>query len=552
MANNRYMSNFNITRKRIIFIMGFLLLIVIINGISSAIIKNKITGILLKNESKYYTAQVGSSHFRLLRGSLILNNVSLIPTQIALDSLIRHDLKKQTLDSIALSSVKFKGIGLIHVLFNNKINISTLEINDLHIKSFQNDENKKTTKENKALNLDSIYINQLNGLEINKIKVNNFVYEVVDARSNEITFKNEPLSFVSNGFKLEEQDSNVFKLLPVKESFEIEKIELNMNVVKYNFSVENIAFNFKEKLISIKKLSIKPQISKRELAKSYPFTKDIFDVDIEEIKVYDFNLTKLLNKKGIFIDSISVSGVNAELYKDKNRPFNLNSYKALPHITLQQTKTPLHIAKVRVSKSTILIEEHTEKRDTIMVVSLGDVNASIKNITSIKALREAPMLFDLNATLMKKVPMKLHASFQLKSQTFSFNGSLGNAQLKLFDSALFPAIGLKVLNGNLNSMVFLAVANNNTSKGSMTMLYHDLEATVFKANTFETNKLLSWSVNSVIKKSNPKKNRKTRIAVMEFERDTYKGLGNYMWKTLLSGITNSIAPGGKQVKFSKK
>ena len=86
----------------------------------------------------------------------------------------------------------------------------------------------------------------------------------------------------------------------------------------------------------------------------------------------------------------------------------------------------------------------------------------------------------------------------------------------------------------------------------MTMLYQNLEAKVFKAHSLEKNKFLSWSVNAIIKKSNPHKNKKARIVVMEFERDKYKGLGNYIWKTILSGITNSIAPGGKQVKAHKK
>ena len=86
----------------------------------------------------------------------------------------------------------------------------------------------------------------------------------------------------------------------------------------------------------------------------------------------------------------------------------------------------------------------------------------------------------------------------------------------------------------------------------MIMLYNDLEATVFKTNTLKTNKFLSWSVNTIVKKSNPVKNKPPRVAIMKFERQTYKGIGNYMWKTILNGITNTLAPGGKHVKPNKK
>jgi len=548
------MSFLKFTRKKIVFIVSVIIIILLINSIASFVIENKITEVLLKNESKYYTARVEASHFKLLRRSLVLNNISLIPKQEILDSLKQETSQKEKLEEIRLSSIEFNGIGIFNILFNNKIHIKTLEINDLYIKTIQGEEIQKTHKEKKALNLDSIYIKKLKGLQIDNIAVNDFVYEVVDVNTNEVMFKNEPLNFASSGFKLEEVSEHLFKILPVKESFELSKIELKMNAIKYDFSIENIAFNFKKRLVDVKKISLKPQVSKYKLAKSYDFCNDVYDLEIDEFKIFNFNLAKLLNNEGIFIDSVQISGLDIELYKDKRRPFNTNKYNSLPHIALQKKELPLHIAKLKVANSVVLIEEHLAKRDSLMVVTLNNIDAIVQNITSIESLRENPMLVDLTADLMNEAPLKLHVNFPLKNNSyrFSFNGSLGASKLKLYDSALFPAIGLKVLSGDLNSMVFSATANNISSNGRMTMLYDNLSADVFKANSFEENKFLTWTVNSVIKKSNPNKYNKTRVAAMEFERDTYKGLGNYIWKTILSGITNSIAPGGKQIKPHKK
>lgn len=542
------------TRKKIIFIASFLIFIFIVNGIISSVIEKKITDILLKNESEYYTAHIESSHFKLLRRTLVLNNISLFPNQIAIDSLKQKNSKKQNLEEITLSSIKFNGVGLMKLLFSKKIEISTLEINDLTIINFINAERTKAAKNRKPINIDSIYIKKLKGFQIDKIALNNFVYEVVDVKTNEIEFKNEPLSFVSSGFKLEEVDSNLFKLSPVKESFEISNIELSINALKYNFAVDKIAFNFKDKFVGITNLTLKPQVPKEELAMSFQFNKDVIDMTIKELDVYNFNLTKFINKKSVLMDSILVSGLNIELYKDKRRPFNKSIYKQLPNVKLKNTKTDFHIAKIKINKSALLIEERLEKRDTLLEIALDNINATILNITSIKEFRKNPMLVNVDAVLMKKAPFNLNINFPLDShnESFSFNGNLEAADLRLFDSALYPAIGLKVLNGRLNSMKFSATANDNFSSGTMTMLYQNLEANVFKAHSLEKNKFLSWSVNAIIKKSNPHKNKKARIAVMEFERDKYKGIGNYIWKTILSGITNSIAPGGKLVKTHKK
>jgi hypothetical protein len=78
----------------------------------------------------------------------------------------------------------------------------------------------------------------------------------------------------------------------------------------------------------------------------------------------------------------------------------------------------------------------------------------------------------------------------------------------------------------------------------MKMLYHDLEAEVFKKKTAEKNDFLSWSVKNLVHKSNPGNNGEVREATMKFERVMYKGFGNFLWKTLQNGIVNSIAPFG--------
>ena len=76
------------------------------------------------------------------------------------------------------------------------------------------------------------------------------------------------------------------------------------------------------------------------------------------------------------------------------------------------------------------------------------------------------------------------------------------------------------------------------------MIYSNLESEVFKQKNTEKNSFLSWSVNNLVHKSNPSNNGEIRVATMNFERDIYKGLGNFMWKTVQNGIVNTIAPFG--------
>jgi len=81
-------------------------------------------------------------------------------------------------------------------------------------------------------------------------------------------------------------------------------------------------------------------------------------------------------------------------------------------------------------------------------------------------------------------------------------------------------------------------------------LYTDLEMEIYLDDDIE-NKAISWVSNSFIKKSNPSKRGRTVVAEIEFERLKYKFVGNFLWKSIQSGIVNSLVPFGSRKKKDK-
>ena len=542
------------SKKKISLLVGALLFILIVNLVVSSVIKQKITGFLLQNESDYYTATVEDVSFKFLRRSITLTDVFIIPSKKSIDSLKNKSSSKEALENITLSSIKLKGIGLIDVLFNKTIDINAIELNDLLVHKFENSSIKEKEKATNPLNIDSLYLGKLNGLRISNIIFNNFQYEVYDFALNETTFKSQPLSFKSSGIILKDLGNRYFKLNPAKEKFEIKNIQLNFEDTQYDFSIDQISFNFKESCIAIENIKFKPQIDKTKLANTYKYNNPVYDVGLEKLTIYNFQLPKLIRGKGLFIDSVQLSRLDLQIFKDNRKPFDENKRPGLPHTGLKRMKFPMYVQKIDVAESNILIETRLENSDELMTIPISRLNAEITNITSIKTFRESPMKVTANALLMKTGAAHLDALFPLKDyqNTFYFSGALGHSKMKIFDEALYPVLGLKVLEGNLDKLTFSASANETVSNGKMTMLYHNLEAEVFKSKSAnEENKFLTWTVNSLIKKSNPKKNKSPREVTLHTERVIYKGLGNYFWKTLQNGIINTIS-GRNETEFSKK
>ncbi|GAB1308691.1 hypothetical protein KH5_13740 [Urechidicola sp. KH5] len=544
------MPNSLFSNKRVRILAILLLLILLTDIAVSVFIKQKLQSILKQNPITNYTVSVSDVSFKFIQRNITLKDIKFTPKSKALLNLMEKDLDKNNLDKISAKYISINNISFFDFLFHKEINIGELAVNGLKFYKFKNSESK-IKKSGIKIKLDSIPIKDINGLEVKKFTFNEAQFESFDFNSNQITFTSVPLDLKMGGLKLTPNGKNYFKLEVLGKSFAIKGI--GFDNIDYQFKLNSFEYDNTKNIWDLKKLSIHPKTDKFKLATTKKHNDDIIDVDIQKIQLYNFNIENLINGNGVFIDSVSLEKADITIFKDKRKPFNESKRPGLPHIKLKQLKLPLLIKNVALVDCSILVQEKLAEKDILMEVPINQINASISNVSSIAKYRKAPIIADINALLMKSGKIHAKASFNMQDNNhrFYFNGTLSKSKLELFDSALFPALGLKVIKGELDHLSFQGSANSISSEGSMTMLYHDLEAEIFKSNSLEENKFLSWGVNSLIHESNPKKGKEPREVIMQFERVPYKGLGNYFWKTIQSGLVNTLNPVGKKVKKKK-
>ena len=193
----------------------------------------------------------------------------------------------------------------------------------------------------------------------------------------------------------------------------------------------------------------------------------------------------------------------------------------------------------------------------LLNLDMSEINATILNISSLKdyVSIDKDLTIDFKAKLLS-TPIETYIKMPYNSSDgrFYFSGnSLGATNFTFFNSTILPAIGVKLVGGRLTGLSWEAIGNSTAMDGSFTMLYTDLEVELFKKDNSE-NKALSWIANTLVKSSNPSKSGKTTVSTMHFERVPYKGIGNYLWKSIQSGIVNALVPTGKHesVKTEKE
>ena len=102
---------------------------------------------------------------------------------------------------------------------------------------------------------------------------------------------------------------------------------------------------------------------------------------------------------------------------------------------------------------------------------------------------------------------------------------------------------IKINSGKINSINFNFKGNDSSAKGDFVMKYDGLKVYVLKSDktTKEIKKrgLASIAANLIVKNDNPGASG-LRKESPKYERDIYKSFFNLVWKTLFTGMKETI------------
>lgn len=517
-------------------------------------ISSKVETALVELSDEKRIVEVDKVRFNLFRRTLNIDGLHWRPSESELNLLKEGKHPKGKAYSFSVQSIRLSGIRLLRLVMHKDIHIRELALDKIEIDNQRQTNVKQLRKSEGRIQLDSLHIPGIEGFRLDRIAVGNLHYQDVNAASKEIEFSTNQIDFDLNGFKLERLAPETFAFKPLEDRFLIEEVKIRFPDKFYRLKVGSIAIEYESRLVTLSDLHFNSTIDKKELASRYAYNREVFNLSVGEIRAFDFDFDRVLKTGAVYIDSLALTALDVDVFMDKRKPFDERRRPLFPHNALKRMKFPLKINDLTLEKSSLFYEEKIENEEIPMRINLQDWRLQARNVTSIEAFRKEPLDIDMQANLINKAPLKVHLSLPLRSDrdVFYFEGSLGAVPLRYFDTALVPALGLKVLEGEVEQLTFEAYATTYSSKGTMTMRYTGLEGEVLKIDSTEKSKFWSWSLNQFVHRSNPGNNGKLRVAIMEFDRVLYKGFGNFLWKTLQSGIVNSIVPIGSTVEKQNK
>jgi hypothetical protein len=544
----------------IIFTIVFIVIaavVLVVNAYLSQILEAKIRASLNENKT-IYKVSLRDVKFNIISGNIKIYDLSIKPDSLALEELKNGNLSVNMLEAAEIPLFKIAGIGYYEALFNRYLEVRKVEFSKAHVTIFRGKKHKQAIKpqdDKKNFRPDSIPIEGLSGINLKKIVFSSCRFDLYDLVKDDYELQSGDIDVELWGVDIVKKEGyeNVFKMGLNDFELELAVDEFKLPGGWYNLGIGKLNFDMRDSSIRIKNLKYWPQYSDLDkMARDQKFTKEIFNLTIRKMKIFQCHARGMVRGGGLLMDSILISGLDIDILKDKNYPFDETLRPKLPHQALKNMEMPLDIKNLRIENSDLKYSEKNEGQDEMMTVTLNHLSADINNITSVKDSISAGKIMEIRlvAKLMNKAGLDVQFAMPLnsRSDTMFFTGYLGPTRMKPFNKATIPALGIKFANGNIISIDFSGSANAYYSGGQMTMKYKDLEAEIFKKEENESNKFLTWVANSAARNNNPGKNGKLRVAQMQFDRVMYKGFGNFMWKTLQSGIVNTISPAGKSEK----
>lgn len=546
-----------------ILLLGVLLVIfanVILKSIVSPYLNQEITKI---NEEKEYILSVEDFNINIFLGRINIEGLSIKPKEEFLDSLVNGTTKERTLKAISASKVTFSGWTFLSYLTKKQIDVKKIIIDQLNFNLYRPQKNYQVKMESiekeSSFSIDSIYISGVKKISLTEVKIENYGFHIIDASNMDTISAYKGNELIIDGIDLEPVEDKIgyFHLDNSALEIRLQKQEFNLSGGLYVLSFENFLYTFGDEHISIDGLNFKPRLSNAEVMSTSKYSSEVYDIAIKNISIAGFDLDPFIHSGVLYIDQIAIDSMTTLIAKDKSKPFNEDKSVLLPVQGLKKTNQPLQINSISITNSFLNYSEQDKAPKDLLNLDMSEINATILNISSLKdyVSIDKDLTIDFKAKLLS-TPIETYIKMPYNSSDgrFYFSGnSLGATNFTFFNSTILPAIGVKLVGGRLNGLSWEAIGNSTAMDGSFTMLYTDLEVELFKKDNSE-NKALSWIANTLVKSSNPSKSGKTTVSTMHFERVPYKGIGNYLWKSIQSGIVNALVPTGKHesVKTEKE
>jgi hypothetical protein len=442
------------------------------------------------------------------------------------------------------ADLSLTGVDANEFVKNKNIIVDTISCREITLYQPSSDTSKKK-EDNNQNKIDTTGFRHVYSVEMKHLSFPKISF--IPQKNKRITVGN--ISITINEVKADEVIDVQNNPLDYSKEVELncDNISLNSKDDFYNYAFKNASINSMQKQLKIGAITIKPFLGENAFASKAHFQKDRYDVDLKGIALNNIDMKNLLDKKLIASD-LMIDKVSAKIYRDLKKPLSGKSKVGnyLPQM-LKKMDVPVNISKAVLSSAFIQYTEHEKISDSSGIVSFAGSTINVSNITNQKEAIEKNNVtrVSFNTKILNEIPAKGIFKFYLNGNggRFEATGSIPAFDALLLNKVSVPMALMRLNTGTINSIDFNFWGNDTIAKGDFTMKYQDLKVDILKrdedSREIKKKGLKSLLANLIVKNNNPD-NGKLREVDPHFDRDIHKSFFNLVWKTIFTGMKQTV------------
>jgi hypothetical protein len=533
--------------KKIIIFGSLALLALIITGFilvgiyTDRIVDPFVRSLLEVNKPMGHHIEYKKIRVNLFQGSIIIKDVRMFPDTV----LTKHRPQME----IGVKDIRLTGFSVREILFDRKLTVRDFIVEDPDVKMTlppKSDSVVKEVRKKKPPKSDSPLLTHIS---LEKITFSGGTFQLV--RNDTLLAESQDIRLIAQSIDLVRNS----KSEPIGYTYgditlELSQTEIFAQKGLYDMSLAGLSITKRDSSATLRGFRMIPKYDKKEFSKKLEFQNDRFDLDIAQVRIGGIGIERFLAGGLLEISSIQIDSIQADIFRDKNVKFNNNRFPKFYNESFLSVPVPVIIDTVAITNSNLVYGELVAGHPVAGTISLENFGLQSYGLTNQpdNDTVENFMHFHIQAMVLGKGPMKVELKLPLEGDLHRFecSGSVGAMPLKPLNDMLEPSISMRFHGGTVTRMTFAFKANENTSKGWMEFLYKDLNVVFLNKESAKENGFISALANWVAVSNNPKApGKEVKIVEIGYERNKNKGLINYVWKTIQSGMVRTIIPVNK-------
>gem|GEM_PF-2149450 len=329
----------------------------------------------------------------------------------------------------------------------------------------------------------------------------------------------------------------------------------------YTFSMGKCDYDHKSSYLEIADLKMTPNASHAAFYRSKNHAVSEATIDVPFLQVKGIRSVDIINKGLVKAKSISISGAKFGIYKDKSfgdPPDSKNG--SYPNQTLYNLPFALDVRHLFIKKSTLVYTEKGYNTKKEGILTFGNINGTMTNITNVKSMvRQNPWSeLKAKATFQGNSPMTARLAFDLRDDKGRYEADATLTKLKAEQiNPVIKNLGMAETESfNLKSLNYTSKGDAKTAIGSMQLIYSDLKVNIFQKDEetkkLEEKKVISFLANLIkIRTDNLKDKDEVKAVNIVSERPFFKGFFALIWFNIFD-CTTAITFKGKAPDILRK